>query len=79
MKFCSPLQQQQQQQKLFIHYNFSLQVIHHLNFRIVFRGSKTNLFPEHLVFLISDHIREDHLRRFPISERETQDPWERSW
>ena len=45
----------------------------HLNFGIVFRGSKTNLFPDHLVFLISDDIKEDHFRRCPKSEREMQD------
>ena len=42
----------------------------HLNFRIVFRGSKTNMFPEHLVFLMSDNIKDDHLRRCPITDRE---------
>ena len=42
----------------------------HLNFRIVFRGSKTNMFPEHLVFLISDNIKDDHLRPCPITDRE---------
>ena len=45
----------------------------HLNFRIVFQGSKINLFPEHLVFLISDDIKEDHPRRCQISESEKQD------
>ena len=45
----------------------------HLNFHIVFPGNKTNLFPEHLVFLISDDIKEDHLRCCPMSEREKQD------
>ena len=29
---------------------------------------------EHLVFLLSDYIKEEHLRRFQISEREKQDP-----
>ena len=29
--------------------------------------------------LIADDIKEDHLCRHPISERENQDPWERSW
>ena len=46
----------------------------HLNFRIIFRESKTNFFPEHLVFLTSGDIEEDHIRRCPISEREKQDP-----
>ena len=45
----------------------------YVNFRIVFQGSKTNLFPEHLVFLVSDDIKEDHLRHCSISEREKQD------
>ena len=35
---------------------------------------KTILFPEHLAFLISDDIKEDHTCRCPISEREKQDP-----
>ena len=35
--------------------------------------SKTNFFLEHLLFLISDDIKEDHLRHFPTSEREKQD------
>ena len=43
-----------------------------LNFRIVFRGSKTALFTEHLFFLISDDIKENHIRHCPISEREKQ-------
>ena len=51
------------QKKLFIY----------LNFRIVFRGSKTKLFQEHLVFLISDDIKKGHLRRCQLSEREKED------
>ena len=31
------------------------------------------MFPEHLIFLISDDIKEDHLCRCQISEREKQD------
>ena len=45
-----------------------------LNFRLVFRGSKTNVFPERFVFLISDDIKEDHIRCFLIAEREKQNP-----
>ena len=49
---------------------FPLKLFILLNFRIVIRGSKTNLFPEHLVFLILHDIEEDHLRHYPISETE---------
>ena len=45
----------------------------HLNFQIVFRGSKTNLLPHHLIFLVSDDIKENHRRRCSIPEREEQD------
>ena len=45
-----------------------------LNFRLVFRGSKTNVFPERFVFLISDDIKEDHIRCCLIAEREKQNP-----
>ena len=51
----------------------------HLNFCGVSQGSKTNLFPKHLVFLISGDIKENHVRHCPIPEREKQDPQERSW
>ena len=64
------------QKKLFIYYNFftktDQKLFIHLNFRIVFRGIKKNLFPEHLIFLVSDDIKEDHLCRCQISEREKQ-------
>ena len=43
-----------------------------LNFRLVFRGSKANLFPEYFVFVISDDIKEDHIRCCLIAEREMQ-------
>ena len=45
----------------------------HLIFRKVFRGSKTDLFPEHLFFLISNDIKENHIPHCMISEREKQD------
>ena len=32
------------------------------------------MFPDHVVFLVSDDIKDDHLRRWPISEGEKQDP-----
>ena len=57
-------------QNLFTYYDFSLKLFIPLNFRTVIRGSKTNLFPEHLVFLILHDIEEDHLRHYPISETE---------
>ena len=44
--------------------NFCEKRFIHVNHRIVFRVSETNLFPEHFVFL-----EEDHFRRCPISER----------
>ena len=40
-----------------------------LIFRKVFRGSKTDLF----LFLISNDIKENHIRHCTISEREKQD------
>ena len=39
---------------------------------MVFHGSKTNLFPVHLAFLISGDINEDHIHRCLIPEREKQ-------
>ena len=35
---------------------------------------KTNLFPEHFVFLISDDIKEDHIRCCLIVGREKRNP-----
>ena len=62
---------------LLIYYNFftktDQKLFIHLNFRIVFQGIKKYLFPEHLIFRISDDIKEDHLCRCQISEREKQD------
>ena len=40
----------------------------------MFRESKKSINPERLVFLISDDIKEDNLRRCPTSERVKQDP-----
>ena len=45
------------QKNIFIYYNFLLKVIHTLKLSLVLRGSKTDLFQEHLVFLISDDIK----------------------
>ena len=46
----------------------------HLDFHIVFRQSKTDLFLEHFAFLILDDIEVDHICRYPTSEKEKQDP-----
>ena len=60
----------------FIHYsnNKSKKVIHILKLSNSISRDKTKLFQEHFVFLISDDIKKDHLRRCPLSEREKQDP-----
>ena len=63
------------QKKLFIYYNFLLKVVHTIKLLFsISREFPELLFPEHFIFLISDDIKEHHIRCCLIGEREKQNP-----